>query len=239
MMISDNPTMRKQTELLIRSIKLFSKGKPTAFSLVIQGFEKSSIKKPLILPKIDYKYKYLSSATDVYYCPYYWELGAPCRWFIEPKMDMCVLIDVDMIACNDLSSLYELDKDTIHGVTAFNTTKLRDKEWESIGVERKNYFNFGMIVVPSKYLHEIGNKLFDVYPEMSKKFNNYYSGQISLAYIMKNMKKNILPQKFNWYDKLPFEGRDKIIFLHYFSKSKEYKKIINDVSESVFNVKYI
>lgn len=154
-------------------------------------------------------------------------------------MDMCVFIDVDMIACNDLSPLYELDKDTIHGVTAHNTTVLSDEEWKSIRVEKENYFNFGMVVVPSKHLHEIGNKLFDVYPEMSQRFSDYYSGQISLAYITKNMKKNVLPQRFNWYDKLPFEGRDKIIFLHYFKKSKEYQKIISDVSERVFSITHL
>jgi len=252
MMISDTPSMVFQTELLIRSIKNFSHF-PVAFSVVIQGHDEGPIKNPLPLININHHNKYLSDNAEMLYCPYFWELGAPCRWFIDPQMDTCVLIDVDMIACSDLSPLFELDKDSIHGVTAFKN-KVSNEQWESINLlpdDRQYYFNMGMLIVPSKHLTHIGNKLFDVYPEMSK-INQYYSGQISFTYIVKEMglKRNTLPPEFNWYDKQPYPNSE-IIFLHYFSNRhhvtkkiidssthpNKYTELINNTSKKIFLLK--
>lgn len=247
MMISDTHSMLFQTELLIRSIKEFAT-QPVAFSVVVQGNDKGKLRQPLPLVRIDHKNKYLSANAEILYCPYFWKLGAPCRWFIEPQMDTCVFIDVDVIACNDLTPLHELEKGVIHGVTA-HMSPLGKSDWRSIGInegEEKYYFNMGMVVVPSAHMKTIGTMLFDVYPEMSERFSDYYSGQISLNYIGKQLgiTRNALPPRFNWYDKHPSPSSN-ILFLHYFSNrdsvkgrnikdNNEYTKLIRSISNRLF-----
>lgn len=253
MTISDTPYMLKQAERLIKSIKFFSKKKPTEFSIIIQGYDRSPIINPIPLPKIKIPNKYLSLNCDIHYCPYFWKLGAPCRWHINPKMDQCVFIDVDMIACNDLSPVYELDKNAIHGVTAFKTDILTDNQWDSLGISKKErlfYFNFGFIVVPSKKMKDIGDKMLKYYSWIAKEYNDYYAGQICLTYICKELgiKRNILETKFNYYDKLPIFDVNQILFLHYLSnretidkeefESNACTKLVGDVIQKFSNIKF-
>jgi hypothetical protein len=243
MMVSENKKMIFQAEILVKTIKKFSKGKPTEFTLIIQGSEKTPLRLPLsLVPYRNSFSPYLQRNIEILYTPHFWELGAPCRWFVEPRSPMCVFIDVDVVACSDLSSMYELDRDMVHGVTAF-TAHLDDQEWSSIGLteeDRKNYFNMGMVVVPSKNIKEIGKQLFEVYPRMQKKFPEkaYYSGQVSLSYLLKGMKLklNTLPAKFNWFDARPYSELDETpIFFHYFwrnNKEPDINKLfVNDGSE--------
>lgn len=241
MMISETASMLYQTELLIKSIKKYSKV-PQNFSLVVQGYELSSRKQPIPLVPIKITNKYINENAEVLYCPYYWRLGTPCRWFIEPKSEMCVFIDVDIIACNDLSSLEELDKNTIYGNTAY-FSPLNDQEWLSLEIEKNEqqfYFNMGLIISPSKYIKIIGNELLRIYPEIENKFPDccYYAGQISLTYIVKKMKipRKVLEEYTHWYDVCPFESMKKTpMFLHYFTNRNNNHNISSAFADTERN----
>lgn len=240
MMISEYPSMMRQAELLIKTIKNFSYGKPVEFTLIIQGFHKGPASLPLPLIRISKKGSYyLGNNVEILYTPYYWELGLPCRWFVKPRCSMCVMIDVDMIACSDLSPMYELEKDKIHGAGTY-TFHLSDDEWKSIGMDdsdKRFYFNMGMIVVSSDYLQKIGRGLFNIYPEIQKKFPNhaYFAGQISLSYVVKQMNigRNLLPRKFNWIDFYDYESmKEPPIFLHYIKNRNNEKNIRSALSNN-------
>ena len=247
MMVSENKKMIAQAEILVKTIKKFSKGKPAEFTLIIQGSDKSPLNLPLSL--VPYKNSfssYLQRNIEILYTPHYWELGAPCRWFVKPRRPMCVLIDVDVVACSDLYPMYELDHTVVHGVTAFKA-HFDDQEWFSIGLtqeDRKNYFNMGMVVIPSNYIKEIGLKLFEVYPKMQKNFPEkaYYSGQISLTHILKSMKinSNCLNSKFNWFDAKDYsEMKETPIFLHYFwsnNKNPNSNNLFVDKNSEYFSL---
>jgi hypothetical protein len=247
MMVSENKKMIAQAEVLVKTIKKFSKGKPAEFTLIIQGSEKGPLKIPLSLVAYENGFStYLQRNIEILYTPHYWELGAPCRWFVKPRRPMCVFIDVDVVACSDLSPMYELDNNVAHGVTAFKT-HFDDQEWFSIGLtqeDRKNYFNMGMVVIPSEHIKEIGSRLFEVYPDIQNKFPEkaYYSGQISLTYILKSMKikSNCLPSKFNWFDAKPYdEMKETPIFLHYFwrnNKDPNSNNLMTDIDSFYGNV---
>lgn len=229
--------MVAQTELLIKSIKKFSGNKSNYFSLVLQGYDQSKIIQPLPLIPTKISNRYISENAEILYCPYFWEKGTPCRWFIQPKSETCILIDVDMVACKDLSPLYNLDKNKIHGTTAF-ANHLNEKEWSSIDLNEKDrpfYFNHGLIIVPSKNLQIIGKQLFEIYPDMQKRFTKhaYYSGQISLTYIIKKMQlnRNLLPKNYNWFDSYPFqEMKENPFFIHYFRNSNKNKNLAEPFS---------
>lgn len=241
MLISDRQDMIFRVEFLIRSIKKFSP-KPAFFSIVVNGQQKTSIK-PFKLTKGSINNKYISENADIFNCQYHWEIPVPSRWFIEPKTDTCVFIDADVIACKDLSSLYDLKKDVVHGVTGPFTEMITKKQWESIGffnTEFKYYFNFGVVIVPSKHMLDIGNNIFENMakimnlPYLPNKLNvppKYFAGQILLAYTLKNMRiaMNVMPNKFNWFDNLPTQNINEIVLLHYI----ENKYSINNLSEAI------
>jgi hypothetical protein len=254
MMVSENQTMLEQCDLLVKSIRFFSKNK-TYFSIVLQG---NDTKPPLFANKIEKidinkNYKnffncnisnYLIKKVEFYFSPQIWTLGMPCRWFVNPKSENCVMIDVDMIACNDLSPLYNLNKNVIHGVRAINKKIIKKEDWLKIGFSEediKNYYiNFGLIVVPSIYLEKIGIELFENYNRM-KKLHEYCAGQLALAYCIKklNIKLNLLPSKFNYYDLMRFPGREKIIFIHLLKNKHAYKQteIKNEYVKLVHTIK--
>lgn len=237
MMISQNSLMIHGLELLVKSIKFFSGNRDVYFSVVLQG-EENSLPQNLndIIFKIDnLKNKkilnydisnYLIKNVEFYFCPYYWTLGVPCRWFIEPKLDSCVMIDVDMLACNNLDKIYCLKKNKIYGVKAKNNF-WNEAIWQKINFSKcdvSNYYiNFGLVVVPADYMQLIGKFLFLNYSKMMS-LSKYYAGQLSLAYTFKklNFNVNLLPKKFNFYDKDKFPGRENILFLHIMNNRKIY-----------------
>jgi lipopolysaccharide biosynthesis glycosyltransferase len=232
--------MKFQAETLMRSIMYFSK-QDVYFTIVVNGECSGPIKKPMKLSKSNIDNSFISKHAEVLSCPYHWLVPTPSRWFVEPKAETCVLIDADMIACKDISPLFDLDKKCIHGVTAFDSTSnipisnsnwqplgLSQSDWRSLGFfdnnDYKYYFNFGMLVVPSEYMLTIGNMMMDVLLVVLCKFKKYeyFAAQISLAYVLKNsgINKNVLPQEFNWYDLLPEKNLDNILFLHYMNNKK-------------------
>jgi len=222
-MISNDPGMIFRLELLIKSIKLFS-SKNVFFSVVINGNEKKLFNKKIKLETTTIGNKYISKNSDLYFCPYHWSIPYPSRWFIDPKEDMCVFIDADMVACSSTDDLYKLEKNMIHGVSAYQV-HLEKKEWEALGLFEfnvRNYINFGMVVVPSYLKNQIGDEMLKCVPKVFNFFKNkrYFSGQVALACAMQNLnlKINILPKKFNWYDTWPAGKTEEIIFLHYFNK---------------------
>ena len=218
MMLSNNNWMFKGLENLVQSIKINCSNK-TYFSCIFQGEKKENnaeITNKFGMKKIKYeeiekitKFKnsrIVRENVEFIYCPYFWELGLPCRWFIKPKSEICIMIDVDMLCCNSLDEVFSLDKNKMHGCIALDNSYINRTELNKIGISEKTlnkyYINFGFVVVPSKYLIDIGTELFHSYPTLEKKFK-YYTGQVALANSMKklNIPLNILnPQKYNCYD---------------------------------------
>lgn len=259
MMINNKPDMVFRAELLIRSIKYFSNDLPSEFSIVVNKNDKNLWKSGynLNLTSGNIDNKYISLNADVFECPFHWSVPMPSRWFIKPKMDTCVFIDADIIACKDLAELYNLEKNVLHGVTT-HKKHMQEYQWNLIGFNEndlKSYFNFGMLVVPSKYILDIGNKMLDNVLKIMDMFpeHAYFSGQIALAYTLKELAipLNVLPNKFNWYDLLPENNNKEIIFLHYFMhqnyiKNRKtaclcyangYMKMISDISRKLYKIK--
>ena len=232
LMVSNEKSMLFRAELLIRSIKKFSYNKPVVFSLVINGTQNSEIDKNLKLIDCTVENDYISKNSSVFYCPYHWKIPFPSRWLIDPKMETCIFIDADVIACNDLSQLYNLEKNKIHGVTAFDNKILSSEKWKKIGFfedDLKNYFNYGVVIVPSKYVSNIGKEILNNFLKIKNIFKEqeYFTGQITLAYVLKkmNLPVNILPNKFNHVDMLLPNKIEEIIFLHYILNKKNISKI--------------
>lgn len=252
MMISKNSIMTRGLELLIKSIIFFSRNKNFYFSVVIQG---DSLEFPSNLDNIIQEIKkddlkllnygisnyVLKIVDEFYFCSQYWRLGMPNRWLIKPKSDMCIMIDVDMLACNDLNDVYNLNRNKIHGVRARNTF-IENDFWNKINFSKedilKYYINFGFVAVPSIYLKVIGEELFYSYKKMTK-VHEYYAGQLALAFTFKKLKfsPNILSKKFNFYDLDQFPGRDNILFLHILGNKKIYEqKIVNNKNNDYENL---
>jgi lipopolysaccharide biosynthesis glycosyltransferase len=222
-MISDRPSMVFQLEHMMRTVKRYSGDRKITFSVIINGNSMSPVTDAPKLTKRNFFHNsYIDTHAEVYDCPQHWTLHTPCRWFIEPKMDQCVFIDTDVITCSDLTPLYNLTPDTVHGVPAL-VNPLTEHQWNQIGMNKediKYYFNFGMIVVPSKHIKTIGTELVKAVPLITNMFENakYHAGQISLSYILKklNIKRNNLSKQFNWLDsyEAPSSFRD-VLFMHY------------------------
>lgn len=239
LVISDTCEMKFHAETLMRSIMYFSK-QHVYFTIVVNGECSGPINKPIKLSKSNIDNLFISEHAEILSCPYHWLVPAPSRWFVEPKAETCVFIDADMIACKDISPLFNLDKKSIHGVTAYNVPISRF-DLQSLGLFNSNdykyYFNFGMLVVPSEYMLTIGNMMMDVLPVVLCKFKKYeyFAAQISLAYVLNNsgLNKNILSQEFNWYDFLPEKNLDDILFLHYINNKKFFVNLEGSLNSKI------
>lgn len=221
-MISDRPDMVFQLEHMMRTVKRHAGGREVAFSVVVNGNSGvPAVGKPE-LTRRGFHNSYIETHADVYDCPQHWTLHVPCRWFIEPKMERCVFIDTDIIACNDLAPLYALAPDAVCGVPALRNP-LTAGEWGQIGMtadDVKYYFNFGMVVVPGKHMKEIGTKLMEKVPAFRRQFKKaeYYAGQIALSHTLKELGVNrlALPREFNWLDSHPEPASfNDVLFMHY------------------------
>lgn len=262
MMIDKSSWMRKALDCLVRTIKKNCPiDKKVYFSCVFQGnkitIEDANIEnkvnlKPINVEKIekiiDESFsKSVRKNVEFYYCPYYWELGIPCRWFVEAKSETCIMIDVDMICCNSINDIFKLDKNKIHACYCLDNSILYDKNKCYMSLE-KYYVNFGFLVIPSNFLIFIGSKLLKYYSIFQKKFG-YLTGQVVFSYIIKKYfeeKINILPNyKYNCYDVIDDERffcyckKNNIdpIFLHLLYSKNLYKlyffckKNLNEVLE--------
>lgn len=238
---SNNNWMLKGLENLVRSIKINCSNK-IYFSCIFQGKKKENnadIKNKFGMKKIKYeeiekitKFKnsrIVRKNVEFIYCPYLWKLGLPCRWFIKPKSEVCIMIDVDMLCCNNLDEIFNLDKNKIHGCIALDDSVIDRYKLNSVGISEKilnsHYINFGFVVVPCKYLIDIGTDLFYNYPNLEKKFK-YYTGQVALANSIKklNFPLNILsPQKYNCYDCFKLEDHNNKILIQEINKIKKFK----------------
>lgn len=229
MLISETPEMLFRTEFLIRSIKRFSKDFPVFFSIVVNGYSDTHLIKPC-LSKGRVDNSYIVKNAEILRSPFKWHLPIPHRWFVEPKSEVCVFIDADMIACQKLDSLFDLDKGVFHGVEAYKN-HLTLQEWRSLGIEKDlRYFNFGMLVVPSHQLRAIGECLLEITKEVVEAYKShyYFAAQIALAKAIHilNIQTNCLPKTFNWFDLWPESDLSQILFLHYMN-NKHYIKSHN------------
>jgi hypothetical protein len=257
MLLSEKPDMLFSADFLMKSVRRYAAGRPVQFSAVVNGDETTStgwIERPFKLKpgKIDHP---AFKEVEVWRSPYHWEMPVPSRWFIPPRSDTCVFIDADMIACRDLGPLYSLNRESVHGVPAYNTVMPIEK-WNLLKFnydDLKYYFNFGLVVVPAQYMTLIGHRLLRIMPFVLERFPeyHYFAGQIALACALRQMGLNRcpLPGSFNWYDILPPpEDLDSILFLHYMSNrdsiycpktacqggSSPYKKLISRVARTIY-----
>lgn len=264
-MVSENTRMIEQCDLLIRSIRFFSnKDTKIYFSIVLQGNEQKLPSNPFEVKKIEIKnanYReffncnisnYLIKNAEFYFSPQIWTLGMPCRWFVEPKSETCTMIDADILACNNLNELYDLNKNKIYGRRARkNKEIIGENDWKEINFSEediKNYYvNFGLVVVPSIHLKKIGLEIFKNYNKM-KKLHEYFAGQLALAHAIKNLnlEMDLLPSKFNYYDLDEFPGREEILFLHLMKNKDAYKKheienkyiqLVQEIKKEIVNSK--
>jgi len=230
--ISESKDMLFRTELLMRSIFYFYQKKDCIkFSIIINGDSSGPIEKPLILSKhwLELKNNFIEENADVFYSKYHWIVSSPARWFLQSKLETCVLIDADVVACKDLTFFFDLEKDYIYGVDAYHVP-MGKKEWNMLGFfdkkDFKYYLNFGMLVIPSKQMRLIGDLLIDIQNDFMKKFKNYeyFMAQISLAFIIKNYNFpfKLLPNNFNYIDCLPDENLNDVVFLHYINNRKHF-----------------
>jgi lipopolysaccharide biosynthesis glycosyltransferase len=261
-MISKTNWMYKGLEFLVRTIKKnCPNSKKVYFSCVFQDNfqtnQDASVENKVNLRLVNVEHVekiinkkfsiFIKKNVEFYYCPYLWSLGTPCRWFIAPKSKVCVMIDVDMICCNKIDEIFELDKKKIHGCIALDNSVLF-KEYQSlkeINLLGNYYLNFGFLVVPSEFLIFIGSKLLSHYPILKKEVG-YFTGQVSLAHILKNhfdKKINVLPaSRYNCYDRTIKDliNIEKPIFLHLLdSKEFVYSSSLmntNKLSNYIFNI---
>lgn len=248
MLISEKKDMIFQTEFLIRSIKKFSGFRSTQFSVVVNGDVRTAIVEPS-LTKGSVDNRYVMRNADVWRSPYFWSIPIPHRWYIEPKSETCVMIDVDMIACKDISPIFNLDKKVFYGVNAYKKF-FSLEDWRKVGVEKVNYFNFGLLIVPSEKMRIIGESLLNNVKIVTENYKNYYyfAAQIALTKTLYELQLDVeaLPREFNWYDMRKEENLNDIIFLHYMSNRKYvkdknimigkngYLNLINSVAAQVF-----
>ena len=234
LLISDNEQMCFQAELLIRSIMHFSpKDIKNNFSVVVNGNKSGPLGKSVELSKYRLNNNFINNIAEVLYCEYHWLVPTPSRWFITPQDKTCVFIDVDIVACKDLSSFYELKDNCIYGVAALKIP-MSNFEWSQLGFNQNkdfiNYLNFGMLVIPSNLMSKIGLRLIENLPIILKKFKRYeyFAAQIALAYVFKNLDvpKVILPQIFNFFDtNETLDDLDNVLLLHYMKNRKFFKNL--------------
>lgn len=243
--ISETSNMMFQTELLINSILYFSPPvKNLYFSIIVNGEKSGPINKNLKLTKHKLKNNFLNKHADIFASEYHWLVQSPARWFITPKDKKCVFMDVDMIACKNLSSFFKLKENCIYGVNAIKIP-MTHNEWNKLGFFNENdfkyYFNFGMLVIPSYLMTIIGNMLIDLLPIIMSKFKKYeyFATQIAFACILKklNVKKQSLPIFYNFVDTNKEVDLNKIIFLHYITNRKLFTNL-NNIVKNVEENKY-
>ena len=120
---------------------------------------------------------YVNKDIDVIYDNSHYKDHPPTRWSIEPKSEVCLFIDYDVIVRSDIRPLVEICKQTnsICGVIAYecNINKyLFQRAFKECGVpyiESKKtwigktpipkYYNYGVLAVPSKWLKVIHDPL--------------------------------------------------------------------------------
>jgi len=140
------------------------------------------------------------------------------RWRCQPKSDLCICVDADVVVLDKFSLLLDtcVDKDAVYGVQAWHSPfwNHHEKGWQkvfdSVGLalsESTNkqvfmpwYVNHGLIVVPSKYMSDINEaikevsyKVYDVIPGL------YYFAQLKTTAALEklNIPRKLLPSRFN------------------------------------------
>ena len=136
----------------------------------------------------------------------------PTRWSVEPRSEVCIFIDHDIVVRSDIRPLVEICKQTnsICGVIAYNCkikNSLFRKAFEECGVpyiKRKKtwigkipipkYYNYGVLAVPSTWLKVIHDPLSDnikIINRLSKETQDYYlckhGGQVALAITLEQL----------------------------------------------------
>lgn len=172
---------------------------------------------------------YIAENSEILFCPYHYSFHPPCRWFVEPKSDPCIMIDADVLCCSALHSIEAMSKDRVRGLTAYGD-HLTLEEWNKIGRWKEQdlqyYFNYGVVIVPNQFLRQIGDTLYDCMLEIEHKTpekHRYYVGQIALAEAMNRLKtpRSTLSMKYNFADCVDVRYYrnefDNVVFLHYFT----------------------
>lgn len=223
MIITANEAMQLHTRLFLMSLEKY--GKLTDYHCTICIQEHERITDRYILERVDVETYDNSEGYDP---PW---LGGLPRWKVEPKGDVCVFVDADMLAFSDLSPLFS-DVDRVRGMIAFQSPFLGQEFapssmmcwrllYEKLGIDFPTplygysnkegdltpyYINYGCVVVPARHMAEVGGKIEGTIHALHKFQPNYHNGQIALAVVLNSLDvpRGTLGPRFNFleYDKL-------------------------------------
>jgi hypothetical protein len=226
--VSNNPAILFRLEILLRTLKANART-DFHFTTVLTGASDDRNAPLESIPAYFTPSGFLKNHSEFCFCPSHYSLHPPCRWFVEPKSDICVLIDADILCCSSLLELETFSLDRVRGVTAFSNP-ISEENWKKIGnwssIDRSLYFNYGLIIVPSQFLKPIGLCLRELISEVDSKIPydvSRYAGQIALTLAMSSLgiPREAIPFRFNFYDclevKQHIEEFRELVFYHYFS----------------------
>lgn len=165
----------------------------------------------------------LDDNIEIYFSSLLFLDHPPVRWFVEPKQEVCVFLDVDMIACSSLVTIEReiLNCNCIAGVLA-HSCEFDFLWWNKIfqivnvnfpfnfyktllGNLSPFYINFGFIIMTKEIFHKIKKTYIDFIDVLiaNKTYKDlYFLPQISLALTIEkfNLQKKILPLRYNYPD---------------------------------------
>lgn len=204
MVISANQRMEYQTELFVRSLERFGNCSDYFFDLFI--LENETIRSPFLRRKVDIRTYKLESK-------FLYPWSASPRWNFEPKSDICIQVDCDMMVLNDISKITNFCQNKGFYACIANIPPFQFSDWEflfdlfGVACPEKMYLykktcgnfqgdknesvcpfypNCGLLVVHKEY-HE---KIRQVLPEILDKFNetkyrdSIYFAQITTALVL-------------------------------------------------------
>ncbi len=243
MIITANEAMQLHTRLFLMSLEKYGKLTDYHCTICIQNHEKITDK--YILDRADIK---TYDNREGYDPPW---LGGLPRWRVQPKSDVCIFVDADMLVCSDIRPLF-VNANCVRGMIAYHSPFLGQEFasssmmcwrllYEKLGMDFPNtlyeysnkegdltpyYINYGCIVVPSKYMTEIGNKIENIIHTLHDFQPNYFNGQIAFTIVLNSLSipTEALSPRFNFFefDKLidlyPEEFKKCVLFHWFFEK---------------------
>jgi hypothetical protein len=245
-LLAGSPNYLFLAELLLRSLVKFGKSDFFADLIILNANEFTCID----------DLKHIKKYCKVSYSKEKYEDHYPSRWFIEPKSDVCIFLDFDILICSGVKPIVDicLKRDAFCAVPAVNHIPLN--EWYRLfnlcnvkfpdkmiktkdGNVSPYYVNYGVLAMPSKFVKPIRQVILNNV-EIVKRFTSqpYFIGQISLAISLAqaNIPTFVLPERFNYIDFIASkEEFDNVVFYHMLElKSIKY---INDTKKLACNGK--
>ena len=228
--------------------------KDNHFTLVVNGFGQSC---EFLYhdheKELSFKKQLGHNDIDIIFSPITYSEHPPVRWFIEPKSDLCVFVDSDVLLCSinqeEIKNIKQFD---ISGMIAHNNPAgIQDwnEIFETFGISNRSlnylttddkqpcpyYVNYGVLFVNSRSIPIIRERLKENLLKLNRsRFrDNHFVGQIALAITLADIQlnKNCLSIRHNYsdfpnYDHLDNE-RNNIRFFHYLTTKHTFASLAN------------